>query len=356
MEYSGEIVAEASPGLARRAYPLIRSLLQLALAAGLLAAFLVRVDLVEVRYQLGKADLIWLPLAFAANIASDWFRAIRWQHLLLPLRRMGVPFLFAAALVGVAGNLILPLRAGEVVRVQIVRRRSGLGVSSIVATLLAEKLMDVVAFSTFIVVGLLLIEEAAFLWPLGVAYGVLVVAGLIAARYLAKRAERQSAPPADAGGGRLRAWFGRELHSFASGLQSFRNPAALFHITWSAHVAWFCDAAMYYAFGRALGLDLSLGAYLLVVVAATLAVSVPITQAGLGVFHLAVAGLLVALGVDKALAAAYAIFAHLFFALPYIVSAPLAAFVLRLSLSDIFFLRMPQGVREERPADEAAAL
>jgi uncharacterized protein (TIRG00374 family) len=205
------------------------------------------------------------------------------------------------------------------------------------------------------VVGLLLFKEAAFLWPLAVAYGALVIVGLAGFRYLAKRSDGKAEPQADPARGHIRAWLARELHAFAGGLQSFRRPSALFHVTWSSHAAWLCEATMYYAFGRALGLDLSPAVYLLVVVAASLAVSVPVTQAGLGVFELAIAGLLIAFGVDAPVAAAYAVFAHLFFALPYIVSGPLAALVLRLSVSDVLFLRPPKNMAEEAAVGEPAA-
>ncbi len=356
MEYENEaVVAAAAPGLLRRGYPFVRSLLQLALAGGLLAALLLRVDRAAVREQLEQASLIWLPLAFATNIVSDWFRAIRWQRLMLPMGRVGIPFLFGTAVIGVSSNIVLPFRAGEIVRIQILRKRTGLRASSIVATLLSEKLMDIVAFCTFIVLGLLLFDEARFLWPLAVVYGALVIGGMMGARRLARRVERQAQSQEQAGDGRLRRWLRRELHSFGHGLRSFLRPGEMFHIIWSSHAAWLCEATMYYAFGRAMGLDLSPAVYLLVVVAATIAVSVPVTQAGLGVFELAIAGLLVAFGVDGATAAAYAIFAHLFLVLPYIVSGPLAAFGLRLSLTDILFLRGGGSVQEEPLVDAAAA-
>jgi uncharacterized protein (TIRG00374 family) len=119
---------------------------------------------------------------------------------------------------------------------------------------------------------------------------------------------------------------------------------------WASHAAWLCEATMYYACGQALGFDLSPVVYLLVVVAATIAVSVPVTQAGLGVFEIAIAGLLVAFGVDEAQAAAFAIFSHVMLALPYFATGPLAAVALRLSLADILFLR---GRRE---SDEPSAV
>lgn len=336
---------------AARLYPVLRSLAQLGLAAALLGGLLWRVDLRSVRDELSGAEVWWLAPAFVANLLSDWFRAIRWQEFLRPLKRLGVPFLFATAVLGVACNLALPLRAGEFIRVQVLRRRTGLPVSSIVATLLSEKLLDVVAFASFIVVGLLLFDEARFLWPLGVVYGVLLAGGVYGARRLAARSIAEPERPPRPGG-RWRAWLSTELWSFGKGLQSFLRLRSLFTVTWSSNAAWLCEAVMYYACGRALGIDLSPAVYLLVVVAATIAVSVPVTQAGLGVFELAIAGLLVAFGVSESQAAAFAIFSHVMLALPYFATGPIAAVALRLSPADILFMR---SERVEEPQVEPAA-
>jgi uncharacterized membrane protein YbhN (UPF0104 family) len=98
---------------------------------------------------------------------------------------------------------------------------------------------------------------------------------------------------------------------------------------------------------------LSPAVYLLVVVAATIAVSVPVTQAGLGVFELAIAGLLVAFGVNESQAAAFAIFSHVMLALPYFATGPLAAVALRLNVGDVLFLRGKTA--DAREQDAAAA-
>ena len=342
MEYESGIAVAVRPGLARRAFPYLRSAAQLALAGALLAGLLWRVDLAAVRDELRGATLWWLPLAFAANLASDWFRAIRWQQFFAPMKRLTVRFLFAVAVLGVATNLVLPLRAGEIVRVQVLRRRTGLKVSSIVATLLSEKLMDIVAFSSFIILGIILYEDARFLWPLALAYGCLLMAGIAGARWLAARSQREPAPePATLPGmSGARQWLRHETHWLGVGLAAFHRPRAVIYVLAASLAAWLCEALMYYACGRALGLDLPPVVYLLVVVAATIAVSVPVTQAGLGVFELAIAGLLVAFGVDEAQAAAFAIFSHVMLALPYFAAGPLAAVALRLNIRDILFLRL----------------
>lgn len=329
----------------RRYLPYARSLLQLGIAAALLGLLLWRVDLNDVRDELEQATLWWLPLAFALNLLSDWFRAIRWRTLLAPLKRFSLPFLFGTAVLGVSCNLALPFRAGEVIRVQVMRRRSGLKVSNIVATILSEKLLDMVAFAGFVVIGVVLYHEARFLWPLAVAYAAILAAGMLIARRLADNSGSDSALP----DGRFRAWAAVELKSLGEGLRAFHSPKALLNCSWTSYAAWLCEAAMYYACGQALGLDISPAVYLLVVVAATIAVSVPFTQAGLGVFEVAITGLLVAFGVPEGQAAAFAIFSHVMLALPYFASGPIAALALKVSLTDIFFLR---GEEPERAVPE----
>ncbi len=104
---------------------------------------------------------------------------------------------------------------------------------------------------------------------------------------------------------------------------------------------------MYWAAGESIGLDLSPAVYLLLVVAATVAVSVPITQAGLGVYEVALTSLLVAFDVDKSQAAAFAIYAHAILAVPYFMAGPLAALAMRISLRDVLFLRGGRGSADQ---------
>jgi uncharacterized protein (TIRG00374 family) len=259
------------------------------------------------------------------------------------LRKIPIPFLYGTAILGVACNIILPLRAGEVVRVQVLRKRTGLAVSSIVATLLSEKLLDIVAFSTFIVLGIVLYDEARFMWPLAVAYAVVVLFGIYGARWLAARVQ-SGKPLLSQSEGRWREWIAAELRLFGEGLQAFRSVKALFVVVIASVAAWSLEATMYFACGQALGLDVPPFVYLLVVVTATIVVSIPVTPAGLGVFELAITGLLVAFGVNESEAAAFAIFSHVMLALPYICAGPIAALALRLNPSDILYLRIsPEG-------------
>ncbi len=321
-----------------RAYRLIRAVLPFALAVALLAGLVARVDARATWDELSGARPEWIPVVLVANYGSDWFRAVRWRHLLSPVGQAGTFLLFAASQVGSAVNLVVPLRPGEAVRIRVVSRRSGIEPASIVATLFGEVLSDIVTFSSYVVVGLLLLREARFLWPAAVVLGALLVAGAGGAFWLSGRyANRPDS--AELGRPGLRARIERELYHFASGLASVRDPGVSLNVLWSAQATWLAEAVAFYACGRALDLNLSLGGYLLLVVVANVAGSLPLTQAGIGVFEVTLTGLMVALGVGKAQAAAYAIFVHVLLTVPHVVAGPVAAVALRMRPSDVFLGR-----------------
>lgn len=335
MKLEGEIPAPATAGWLRRSAPYLQIVTQIAFSAGLLALLLWQVDYSAVGHELEGASFWWLPVAFAANLFSDYFRAVRWQEFFRPLKRVSVWFLWAVAILGVACNLAFPLRAGEFVRMQVLRKRTGLDLAQVLATILSEKLMDVVAFSAFLVLGMLLFSDARFLWPLAVLYIAVLIGGVAAARWLARHPEDKSRWTPE---GRWRSWLADQLRSLGTGLQSFRSRRSLAIVSVASIAAWLTESIVYYACGRALGIDLNPAVYLLVVVAATVAVSLPFTQAGVGVFEVAITGLMVAFGVDKSQAAAFAIVAHVMEAMPYLVTGPLTAIALRVSPGDIFFV------------------
>jgi uncharacterized protein (TIRG00374 family) len=335
VKLEGEISTPATMSWMRRSAPYLQFIIQIGFSAALLALLLWRVDYTAVRDDLKGASLWWLPVAAAANLFSDYFRAVRWQEFFRPLKRVSVWFLWAVAILGVACNLAFPLRAGEFVRMQVLRKRTGLDLAQVLATILSEKLMDIVAFSVFLVLGMLLFADARFLWPLAVLYAGVLAVGIGGARWLARHPDEASRWKPE---GRWRSWLAEQLGSLGTGLQSFRSRRSLVIVSASSVAAWVTESIVYYACGRALGIDLNPAVYLLVVVAATVAVSLPFTQAGVGVFEVAITGLMVAFGVDKSQAAAFAIVAHVMEALPYFVTGPLTAIALRVSPRDIFFI------------------
>ena len=119
----------------------------------------------------------------------------------------------------------------------------------------------------------------------------------------------------------------------------------------TAQGIWFFETLMFYLSGQALGIDLPFPAYMLIIVTANVAGSVPITQAGFGVFELGVAGVMHALGPSVTQAAAYALFVHVLLTAPHLVYGSLAAIILRVRPSEILLF----GKKSEDAANGAAS-
>jgi glycosyltransferase 2 family protein len=122
--------------------------------------------------------------AIALYALATIVRAERWERL---LARDGAHApradVYALTVVGYAVNNVLPARAGDAVRVLLLAPRADASRRTVLGTLLAERLLDVV-----VVVGLLLIVGYALLGNVGAGsleiIGAVAVAGLLAALVL----------------------------------------------------------------------------------------------------------------------------------------------------------------------------
>jgi len=129
---------------------LAQILVGLAVSAGLLVYCFWDVDLRDIAERLRGTLWTFLALSIAVNFVSMWARAWRWSYLFPPGPRPS--HLFRSLLIGYMGNNLLPLRAGEVVRVYIASRH-GPRFWTAFATVVVERVLDGLALG-LIVAGL----------------------------------------------------------------------------------------------------------------------------------------------------------------------------------------------------------
>jgi hypothetical protein len=105
-------------------------------------------------------------LGFAAVVGTTllgfWLRALRWRSLIASPRRLGLTGLFSATMIGFMANNILPLRLGEFVRPWALSRREGLSKTTLFATVVVERAVDMVTLLAILGLALLVhpISEA----------------------------------------------------------------------------------------------------------------------------------------------------------------------------------------------------
>lgn len=305
-----------------------RLLLGALLAAALLALFFRGIDWHALGQALGAARPLPLLGLVLVTVAVYSVRAWRWGDLLAPLGRVGYPDLFSATMVGFASGLLVP-RAGELLRPWLVSRRHPIPTSAGFATIILERLVDLITVLVLFALYLFVLPAPAAqregrlmdLLKLGGAAAGLAALGVLAfllalhanadrvvgfVERLLARAPRWLAEP-----------LGHVLHAFSAGLAVLRAPVPhLARIGLQSLVVWLLIALGFHLNHLAFRVELPFHATFLLIAFLVVGVAIP-TPGMVGGFH---AFYLVALsevyGVDRATAAAAGIAAHALTNLP----------------------------------------
>jgi len=134
----------------------LRKYLGLFIALVLMIFFLRNVDFSGVASAIATARQGMIFLALVVLTFGYVIRAIRWRYLLSPLGEVAVGTALHSTMIGFAVNSILPGRVGELLRPYLLARREHLSTSAVVATVLVERVLDLVAilviFGTSVVI------------------------------------------------------------------------------------------------------------------------------------------------------------------------------------------------------------
>jgi len=281
----------------RRAKFALKLILSLGAAGALLHAAFRGVDLSEVVTAVRTAKVSWLILALLVLLASNLVRAWRWHLLLDPITSPpSIWRTFESILIGYAASNVVP-RSGEVARAGALRRWVNAPLSSLFATVLVERVLDLLALLViFGPVWLALQADitAAFPWMRGVSIVALVGAvgvmgsiiilalyGERAAGVIRRIVGRFSESAAD----RVQSL----LRDFFQGMQAMVRPAAYLEIAGSTLFIFFTYVIITYAtfvsfsFQTRYGLDFN--AAMVVMVISTIGVILPTTPGGAGTYH-----------------------------------------------------------------------
>lgn len=158
----------------------LRAALVLVLTAGLLAYFLRGVDLGAVWAETRHADGRLLAVAVCIVLMTYGLRAFRWQYLLAPIGPTRFATAFQTTVIGFAASFLLPARAGEVLRPYLLAKREQLPPTAAFATIILERLLDLVTVLLLFGVFVLAVDPASLSGDPGL-YARVKFGGLLAA-------------------------------------------------------------------------------------------------------------------------------------------------------------------------------
>jgi uncharacterized protein (TIRG00374 family) len=245
----------------------------------------------QVRHARGSllvASLMSVALLFVA-------RTIRWRYLLAPLGHARFRTVFRATVIGFGALGLLPVRVGDVIRPYLLARQEGLPVSSVMATVVLERVLDLVAVLVLLAVYVWGFAEegtlpARLLRPIEISATLAASAAgalLVVMWVLATHPERigvMAAAAARVLPGRLSGSVGRLASAFSSGFAAARDMRMLaLAVFWSFPV-WIAIAAQVWTVSLAFGIAMPFSGTFLLQSFLVLGVAVP-TPGGVGSFH-----------------------------------------------------------------------
>lgn len=311
---------------------IIRTVIVIGLAAGLVALFLRNADLHHVWASVKSANLGYLFLSLLLNSLTYVVRAERWKYLLEPLGNTRFSNVFRTTVIGFAASAVLPARAGEVIRPYLLARREGLNPAAVFATVIVERVLDLVAVLSLLAAFLLWFDpgleardSAVFQ---AIRFGGLVMApvalvALFVMFFMAGHPDRLHAwllkaervLPA-----KVAAMVAGLAKKFAEGFGVVRRPERLIAAMAWSFVLWGSIAAGIWAVSIGFGIAMPFTGAWLMLAPLVVGVAVP-TPGGVGGFHEAYRiGATAFFGADNDTAVGAAIVLHAFSVLPVTIA------------------------------------
>jgi glycosyltransferase 2 family protein len=276
---------------------------------------------------LTESSYWWILPSLAALSASVAIRVVRWRSLFPRETRPPAKAALRALLVGELFNTILPMRAGELVRIVAVHRAARTSRPEALGTVVVERLLDILVLLLLLLAVLPFVPDVTWL---GVAATILTVAACAALaaivvlwRYGERPLEFLLRPLAWLPGfSPARASAAAE--SLLRGLQGLRHVRTGLVAVGLTAAGWLTVALSFWVAIRGLNLELGYDAALLVLVATAFSLVIPALPTSVGIFEAAVIVSLDPFGIDDSRALACAVVLHVLTFLPFIAAGLVA--------------------------------
>jgi uncharacterized protein (TIRG00374 family) len=267
-----------------------------------------------------SANLVWLLAVVPIYFTSVWFRSLRWNYLLRPIKHIRTKDVFPVVAIGYMGNNIFPARAGELLRSVVLKHRYEIPISASLASIIVERIIDGVVMLGFIFFNLTelnkLTDSSGFvgsirslaLWG-SIAFIGALLFFLLAAKFPQKtqafiRWVAKIFP---------QKWQEKILNiglRFTTGIEALNSWRSLAVVLGTSVVIWLLETSVYWVVMRAFPINVSFFGLMLMNGILNLSTTLPSAPGYIGTFDAPGIALMSAYGVDKALAAGYTLVLH----------------------------------------------
>jgi uncharacterized protein (TIRG00374 family) len=278
-------------------------------------------QLTDVWEGIKSADFIWLLPSIIIYFIAVWMRALRWHLFLRPIKIISVNEIFPIVIIGYMGNNIYPARAGEILRAVVLKHQHKVPVSSSLATIIIERVIDGVIMLGFIILNLSEIAtlpgvgeftktiRTVTIWGSVIFIGALFIF-LLAAVYPERT---QKILFLIIGKAIPKKWRGKAQsisQKFIKGLRSLSSPIDLIIIFFVSIVIWLLETGFYWFIMHAFPFRVSFLTLMFINGVLNLFTAIPSTPGYIGTFDAPGIAMLTAFGVNPEISASYTLLLH----------------------------------------------
>jgi glycosyltransferase 2 family protein len=267
------------------------------------------VDLAAAWNVLRSAQPQWIALMVVFIAGDVVLRAVRWKVLLSPVAKVPLLASISSLLVGYLANNVLPARLGEIVRSHDLGRRTGVSRSTILGTVVVERVVDTVVVVVIAAIAILVLSVRGIVAS-AVMVGLAISGLLVVAIALGMAAHRL--PGAD----RAAAWLGQwpRIHGglvrLRTGLSIVSDVRVMIVAVVLSVGSWSFTVLAFAAAAQAVGIEPTLGQAALLAAGTNLATAVPAAPGYIGTYELAAVTIAASVGIDRESALAFVVLVH----------------------------------------------
>lgn len=288
---------------------------------------------------LTDADYLYILLPVPVIILSHWIRAVRWKTMLGPALKKKSPslsYLFSAVMIGYAVNCVIT-RLGEFFRPYVYARREKVPYSTVLATIVVERFIDLfVVIFMFLIALLFSGDKLLNIFPETDTKAIIIIAAAFLLillisfyppffRIMLKKIIKPISE-------KLYEKLNELYIKFHNGFAVLKTKSRYFKLSLESAEIWLLYSLslyiMFFAFDFQNELKLGFMAAIILIAISGMGVAIAPSPGAIGVYHLVVSNILVNLyGVHKEEALAFATIAHL------------VNYIIQLGLGGIYFLK-----------------
>jgi len=274
-----------------------------------------------------EMDYVWVVPALVVLAAAVYLRAQRWRLVFVPESRPPSKAALRSLLIGLFFNQVLPLRAGEAVRVMTLKQEAGTSRAEAAGTAIVERIYDVLALLVLLFVAWRFGPTVSWIGAAAIfalVFSVALVGAIVLLLVFGDRLFRRVFAPLAILPGMTRERTDEVAVHLLHGLRGLHRPSLAAGGFLVTVLSWLVVAVSYLCVIQGFDLGVDLAGALIVVVATNLALVIPSLPAGLGVFEAATILALQPYSIDESQALACAIVLHAVNFFPYLVAGVLA--------------------------------